>query len=163
LKERRGKMPAPRAILIDIMNLGLDPKKPHASLNKNGKLSQKNKKDSTVKQTKEATIKAEAQEKKEVKLPMPPSQEKKEIVEVVKEEVKLEATLQQEVANVETSQPQEEEATFELSLEKEEAAEVQTVKQTETKLKEVFEEKQPLFQNASQDRFSKKKNALKKM
>ena len=94
---------------------------------------------------------------------MPPSQEKKEIVEVVKEEVKLEATLQQEVANVETSQPQEEEATFELSLEKEEAAEVQTVKQTETKLKEVFEEKQPLFQNASQDRFSKKKNALKKM
>jgi hypothetical protein len=31
-------MPAPRAVLADILNLGLDPKKSHSSLSKNGKL-----------------------------------------------------------------------------------------------------------------------------
>lgn len=31
-------MPAPRAVLTDILNLGLDPKKSHSSLSKDGKL-----------------------------------------------------------------------------------------------------------------------------
>jgi len=145
-------MPAPRAVLIDIMKLGLDPKKPHTSLTKNGRLSQKIKKESALKTVKEATAKIEISVKKEVKLSLPslPPEEEKKVVEVVKEEVKEEALTKQE------------ETKLELPL-VEEVVEVQAVQQEEKSLEKVVEEKQPIFQSLSQqDRF-KKKNALKKM
>jgi|GEM_PF-3690363 len=140
-------MPAPRAVLIDIMKLGLDPKKPHTSLTKNGRLSQKVKKESILKTVKEVAVKVEVPTKKETKLPLP---------SLPPEEEKVAVVLQEEVP------PQQEEVKVELPS-VQEVVEVQTVQQEETKLEEVIEEKQPTFQSLSQqDRF-KKKNALKKM
>ncbi len=159
-------MPAPRAILIDIMKLGLDPKKPHASLNKHGRLSQKDKKDSITKKTKEVVSKVEIQEKKEVKLSTSlPLQEEKKTVEATntKVEVKIEDNQKQEETRKETFQVQEE-VKVELSPVQEKVVESQSSNLTETKLEEVVEEKQTTFQSLSQqDRFLKKKNALKKM
>lgn len=155
-------MPAPRAILIDIMKLGLDPKKPHASLNKNGRLSQKIKKDSTTKKNKEVVSKVEVQDKKEVKLSATlEPQEKKKTVEVGKVEVETEDN--QQKTNKETFQLQEE-VKVEVTSVQEKVVESQKEDQSETKLEEVIEENKPSFQVLSQqDKFLKKKNALKKV
>lgn len=155
-------MPAPRAILIDIMKLGLDPKKPHASLNKHGRLSQKDKKDSITKKIKEVVSKVEIQEKKEVKLSTSlPLQEEKKTVEVTN--TKVEDNQKQEEKSKETFQVQEEVKVEHLPVQ-EKVVESQSSNLTETKLEEVVEEKQTTFQSLSQqDRFLKKKNALKKM